>query len=88
MDIEGLKQIWPRIPKKSEKALREGFKAAKLIKMDLECEDPIINVNTAHSTCSQRAIYTQDNNRQSTQAVTVVYQLEKINGVWQIVGQH
>lgn len=86
MDIGELKQVWPSIPKDTEKALRVTFKNAKTIKVHLKCDDPVIQGNLAQSNCTESLVYTMDNQQKPTSTVSISFHLHKANGAWHIVG--
>ena len=88
MDIGELRQVWPNIPKDTDKAVRDSFKTAKSIKMHLQCGDPVVQGDSAQSTCKESLIYTWEKDRQPTPTVSVSFRLQKSNGTWHIASKH
>jgi hypothetical protein len=84
MDIGELQRVWPSLSKDQVKKLKEGFRGAQAVKVNLkDCSVPALSGDTAQVSCSQSMVYTRDGRRQPAQTVSVAILLKKAaNGNW------
>jgi serine/threonine-protein kinase len=84
MDIGELQRVWPSLSKDQMKKLKEGFRGAQAVKVNLkDCSVPALSGDTAQVSCSQSMVYTRDGRRQPAQTVSVAILLKKAaNGNW------
>jgi len=84
MDIGELQRVWPSLSKDQMKKLKEGFRGAQAVKVNLkDCSVPALSGDTAQVSCSQSMVYTRDGRRQPAQTVAVAILLKKAaNGNW------
>lgn len=88
METDELKKVWPSLPKPTEKRLKESFKAVRAIKDHLQCSKPAISGDSAKCTCSETLVFTYDSERKSSEPVSVVFELQKVNGSWRVANRH
>jgi hypothetical protein len=84
MDIGELQRVWPSLSKDQMKKLKEGFRGAQAVKVNLkDCSVPALSGDTARVSCSQSMVYTRDGRRQPAQTVSIAILLKKAaNGNW------
>jgi eukaryotic-like serine/threonine-protein kinase len=84
MDIGELQRVWPSLSKDQMKKLKEGFRGAQAVKVNLkDCSVPALSGDTAQVSCSQSMVYTRDGRRQPAQTVSVAILLKRAaNGNW------
>jgi serine/threonine protein kinase len=84
MDIGELQKVWPSLSKDQIKKLKEGFRGAQAVKVNLkDCSAPTLGGDSAQVNCSQSMVYTRDGKRQPPQSNSVAILLKKAaNGSW------
>jgi hypothetical protein len=84
MDIGVLQTVWPSLSKDQVKRLKDGFRGAQAVKVNLEkCGDVSLSGDTALIKCEQSMVYTRDGRRQPPQTVAVAILLRKaVSGNW------
>jgi serine/threonine protein kinase len=84
MDIAVLKGVWPSLSKDQVKRLKDGFRGASAVKVNLDkCADPVLNGDTAVIRCEQSMVYTRDGRRQPLRTDSVAIVLRKgASGSW------
>jgi serine/threonine-protein kinase len=84
MDIGELQRVWPSLSKDQIKKLKEGFRGAQAVKVNLQdCNAPALGGDSAQVKCSQSMVYTRDGKRQPAQTNSVAILLKKAaNGSW------
>jgi hypothetical protein len=84
MDIGELLKVWPTLSKDQRNKLKEGFRGAQAVKVNLQdCSFSPISGDTAQVRCSQSMVYTRDGKRQQPTIVSVAILLKKAaNGNW------
>ncbi|MFZ0322298.1 MAG: protein kinase, partial [Candidatus Sulfotelmatobacter sp.] len=72
MDIGELQRVWPSLSKDQIKKLKEGFRGAQAVKVNLtDCGTPTLGGDSAQVKCSQSMVYTRDGKRQPPQSNSV-----------------
>jgi serine/threonine-protein kinase len=83
MDIGVFKGVWPSLSRDQIRKLKDGFRGAQAVKVNLDCGDPALSGDTASVRCAQSMAYTRDGRRQPPQTVSVAILLKKTaSGNW------
>jgi serine/threonine-protein kinase len=87
LDLDGVKKVWPQMPKETERGLQELFQSGvRAIKLHMACKNPIVHGDSADVTCPQKPeLLKGKNDRRYSDPYTQVFKLQKDKGHWVIV---
>ena len=85
MDINELKKVWPTLSKAQVNKLKEGFRGAQAVKVEMQQCDPPPSVSggSAQVRCNQSMAYTREGKRQPAETTPVEILLRRsAEGSW------